>query len=93
MERKEKVTMACESIPDPAGTASARLQHSEQYVMPPEDSHVLRKNNPLISAKLALNLQFLQTEIDFEFGNDDCSLFLMCHLYNALQQLGYLDVP
>ncbi|KAI4952089.1 hypothetical protein J4E91_003551 [Alternaria rosae] len=93
MERKEKVIMACRSIPDPAGTASARLQHSEDYVMLPEDSHFLRKNNPLILAKLALNLQFLQTEIGFEFGNDDCSLLLMCHLYNALRQLGYLDIP
>ncbi|KAI4939653.1 uncharacterized protein J4E92_000939 [Alternaria infectoria] len=93
MARKEHIIKACASIPDPAGTAEARLQFGEEHVMPSEDPNFLRKNNPLTPAKLALNLQFLRAEIGFDFANDDLSLFLMCHLYNALRQLGYLDVP
>jgi hypothetical protein len=61
--------------------------------MPPEDSHFLRKHNPLMSGKLALNLQFLRTELRLGFANHYSGLFAMCHLYNALRQLGYLDEP
>jgi hypothetical protein len=92
VKKKEGILNTCKFFPDHAGTATARLQHGDEYVMPPEDSHFLRKSNPLMPGKLALNLQFLRTEIGFDFGNGDPSLFLMCHLYNALRQLGYLDV-
>jgi hypothetical protein len=53
-------------------------------------SHFLRKQNPLMSGKLALNLRFLQLEAGLDSA---ClsSTYAMCHLYNALQQLGYLD--
>ncbi|KAI4709472.1 hypothetical protein J4E89_005488 [Alternaria sp. Ai002NY15] len=91
--RKEKLITSCVSIPDLAGTAEARLQFGEEHIIPSEDQDFLRKNNPLTPAKLALNLQFLRAEIGFDFANDDRSLFLMCHLYNALRQLGYLEVP
>ncbi|KAI4676776.1 uncharacterized protein J4E84_009370 [Alternaria hordeiaustralica] len=91
--RKEQLIRSCVSIPDLAGTAEARLQFGEEHIIPSEDQDFLRKNNPLTPAKLALNLQFLRAEIGFDFANDDRSLFLMCHLYNALRQLGYLEVP
>jgi hypothetical protein len=93
VKTKERIYDSLEESPDAAGSAQARCQHAQHYIMSPEDSNFLRKHNPLMSGKLALNLQFLRTELRLGFANHYSGLFAMCHLYNALRQLGYLDEP
>ncbi|RMZ70610.1 CFEM domain-containing [Pyrenophora seminiperda CCB06] len=79
--------------PDPEQDSKALSEHAKEFIMPPEDTNFLRKLNPLMPGKLALNLSFLHTELGLNFATDFCPLFVMCHLYNTLRQLGYLDVP
>jgi hypothetical protein len=87
VKTKERIYDSLEESPDAAGSAQARWQHAQHCIMSPEDSDFLRKHNPLMSENLALNLQFLRTELRLGFANHYSVLFATCHLYNALRQL------
>ena len=89
---KERLRKMFENLPDPEGDLQARLKSSQEFIAPPQDSNFLRKHNPLVPGQLALNLNVLRTELSLDFASSCCSLLPMCHLYNALRQLGYLDI-
>lgn len=82
-----------DEIPKMTGVAApeARSDNSlETYIMPPDDHLWAWESNPMISGKLILSMLILREESDARYANINRGTFFICHLYNALSQLGLL---
>jgi hypothetical protein len=80
-----------EELPDHPAKVAAIREYAEKCIMPNEDANFLRASNPAMPGKLLLNALMRRKETNLEFANKNFDLFSMCHLYNALRQLGYLS--
>jgi len=88
---KVRVCDMFEHCPDDSGSIEAREEYAQSFITPPADSEFLRKSNPMMPGKLLLAALVLREEVRLIAASDDLELHSMCHLYNALRQLGYLD--
>lgn len=91
LTEKERVIELCEGVPDHAGNVEARRRYAEQFVMPRRTRTSYETTIRLCRSKPLLNALVLRNEIRVAFASCDWKLMSMCHLYNALRELGYLD--
>jgi hypothetical protein len=90
--RDQKMMMSyIEELPDHPPNVAAIREYAEKFIMPNEDANFLRASNPATSGKLLFNALMRREETNLDFANKNFDLFSMCHLYNALRQLGYLS--
>jgi hypothetical protein len=90
--RDQKMMMSyVEELPDHPANVAAIREYAEKFIMPNENANFLRASNPAMPGKLLLNALMRREETNLEFANKNFDLFSMCHLYNALRQLGYLS--
>lgn len=82
-----------EGLEDHPGSTEAYYKYTEKFIVPNQDPNFLRASNPALCGKLLLHAQMRREEINLEFINTNQDLHAMCHMYNALRQLGYLDEP
>ncbi|KAF1993261.1 hypothetical protein P154DRAFT_82173 [Amniculicola lignicola CBS 123094] len=76
--------------PDHVGSSDMRKTYESAYITPSKDGDFFRRGNLLACSKPLIHLRVLKEEIFLAFANSSAEIFCMCHVINALSELGYL---
>lgn len=89
---KEQNFDLLKDVPDPAGDIKSRRRFASAHIIPAGDTEFLREANSLMPGKLFLAVLVIREEMRLGSVSMEDELISMCHLYNALQQLGFLEL-
>ena len=91
-EAESEFLLCTMDLDDNPSDESRQSQYRTKYIAPNLEPDFLRTSNPLHCTKSSLSMQIFKEELGLNFANQYIQIFSMCHIYNALFQIGYINI-